>query len=233
MQVKAKRVGVMSGLMGAVVAATMLFASPASAQVQPPPSVVPIGGATNSTISDVKINNTTTTLAVVAPGSSVGMQAKLTLGSGVNPNWIYWSGYGWSGAASASGCSAGVIGEGDATTTSFNLTASGTAGVYDVVAALGPDPCPWSSTTPGPTIAKIVVTSYASVCALAQSYSTDPYVAQGLCDKLTAAEQAAGRGQDKVKANVLNAFNNQLTAQTGKAFTPEQADMLKTLVSYL
>ena len=29
------------------------------------------------------------------------------------------------------------------------------------------------------------------MCALAQTYSTDPYVAQGLCDKLTAAEQAA------------------------------------------
>ena len=232
MQVTKRRVGVLGGLLGTVAAVT-LAASSAFAQVTPPPSVVPIGGATNSTISNVKINGTTTTVAAVAPGSTVAMQAKLTLGSGVNPGWIYWSGYGWSGAASASGCSAGVGGIGDNTTTPFNLTASNTAGVYDVVAALGPDPCPWSATTPGPTIAKIVVTSYESVCALAESYATDPYVAQGLCDKLDAMEQAGMRGQDKTQANIQRAFSNQVDAQTGKALTAEQADMLKTLVSYL
>lgn len=233
MQLKTKRAGVVSGFLGTIALATMMFASPALAQVTPPPSVVPIGGATNSTISNVKINGTTTTLATVAPNSSIAMQAKLTLGSGVNPSWGYWAGYGWVGSPTASGCSDPVGGVGATTTTSFNLTAPATAGIYNVGAALGPDPCPWASPVPGPTIAMIVVASYQSVCALAQSYSTDPLVAQGLCDKLAAAQQAAGRDQAKVKANILRAFNNQVAAQTGKALTAEQADMLNTLVMYL
>jgi hypothetical protein len=232
MQMTARRTGILGGFL-ATVAAVTLSASAAFAQVTPPPSVVPIGGATNSTISNVKMNGTTTTLLAVAPGTNIDMQAKLTLGSGVNPGWVYWSGYGWSGNASAAGCSAGVQGSGDTTTTNFSLTASNTAGVYDVVAALGPDPCPWSATTPGPTIAKVVVTSYESVCVLAESYSTDPYVAQGLCDKLVAAETAGARDQMKTEANIQRAFNNQVKAQTGKALTMEQAEMLTTLVSYL
>lgn len=233
MHVKSKRAGVLSGIVGVVAAAALLFATPASAQVTPPPSVVPIGGATNSTISDVKINGTTTTLAVLSPGAAIAMQAKLTLGSGVNPGWGYWAGYGWVGAASPSGCSAPVGGVGSYTTTDFNLAAPTTAGIYNVGAALGPDPCPWASPNPGVTIATIVVTSYSSACTLTQSYATDPYVAQGLCDKLFAAEQAAGRNQPKVKASLLRAYNLQLAAQTGKSFTAEQAETLTTLVSYL
>lgn len=233
MQLKTRKTRLAGGALGGVVAAVIFAASAAFAQVTPPPSVVPIGGATNSTISGVKMNGNTTTVAAVAPGTNVAMQATLTLGNGVNPSWIYWAGYGWVGAAGASGCSAGVGGVGDTTTTNFNLTAPATAGIYDVGAALGPDYCPWAAPVPGPTIAKVVVTSYSSVCALAQSYTTDPNVAQGLCDKLTAAEQAAGRGQMKTKGNILRAFNNQVNAQTGKALTSAQADTLKTLVSYL
>lgn len=233
MLTKTRRLGLAGGFTAVVAATSLMFASAASAQVVPPPSVVPIGGATNSTISEVTINGETTTVAVVAPNSTVAMHAKLTLGPGVNPGWIYWAGYGWVGAASASGCSPGAIGVGSYDETNFNLTAPSTAGVYEVGAALGPDYCPWASPVPGPTIAKIVVTSYESVCALAYEYSSDPSVASGLCSKLAAAERADARGQMNAKGNVLKAFGNQVRAQTGKALTPEEAEMLLLLVSYL
>jgi hypothetical protein len=37
----------------------------------------------------------------------------------------------------------------------------------------------------------------------------------------------------KARSNILGAFRNQLRAQTGKAFTPEQAAILLQLVSEL
>jgi len=228
-----RRTTAATGFVAGITAALLMFAPAAGAQVTPPPSVVPIGGATGSTISGVTINGNTTTVASVAPSSTVAMQATLTLGAGVDPGWIYWAGYGWVGAANPSGCSAGVIGVGDSTTTSFNLTAPSTAGIYEVGAALAPDPCPWASPVPGPTIATIVVVSYDSLCVLAQSYSSDPAVADGLCAKLGAASRADARGQVSVKANVLRAFTNQVTAQTGKALTAEEAETLLTLASYL
>jgi YVTN family beta-propeller protein len=78
-----------------------------------------------------------------------------------------------------------------------------------------------------------VQVSSGSLCNLATQFSTSTDVATGLCDKLTAASQAATRGQDKTKSNILRAFDQQVSAQSGKALTPEQASILTNLVTAL
>ena len=78
-----------------------------------------------------------------------------------------------------------------------------------------------------------VQVSSGSLANLVTQFSTNTGVATGLCDKLTAASQAAARGQDTVKSNILRAFDQQVSAQTGKALTPEQASILTNLVAAL
>lgn len=71
-----------------------------------------------------------------------------------------------------------------------------------------------------------VTVDEASLCTLTQEFSTDSGVASGLCAKLNAAAAAEARGQTKTQANDLIAFDNQVTAQTGKALTTDQANLL-------
>ncbi|HEY8644990.1 MAG TPA: HYR domain-containing protein [Gaiellaceae bacterium] len=65
-----------------------------------------------------------------------------------------------------------------------------------------------------------------SLCALVQQFSTNAGIANSLCVKLQAAAAAAARGQSKTKANDLDAFDNEVTAQSGKALTADQAALL-------
>jgi len=74
-----------------------------------------------------------------------------------------------------------------------------------------------------------VQVSHDSLCTLTSQFSTSPGVASGLCAKLAAASQAAARGQDQAKQNILAAFDHQLAAQAGKALTSYQADVLTRL----
>lgn len=78
-----------------------------------------------------------------------------------------------------------------------------------------------------------VQVTYPSLCSLATQFSTSTDVATGLCDKLTAAAQAQAAGHDKPKANVLSAFDHQVAAQTGKALTSDQAEVLTNLAATL
>lgn len=78
-----------------------------------------------------------------------------------------------------------------------------------------------------------VQVSHDNLCSLTRQFSTSTGVASGLCTKLTAASQAAARGQDKTEQNILTAFNQQLAAQSGKALTSYQADMLTKLAAAL
>jgi len=80
-----------------------------------------------------------------------------------------------------------------------------------------------------PSVVRLPFYTFASLCTLVRSYATDPSVAQGLCDKLASAAAASG----KARSNILNAFRNQLRAQTGKSITAEQAAILLQLVSEL
>jgi len=71
-----------------------------------------------------------------------------------------------------------------------------------------------------------VSVTFASLEALVSRFSTSPDVASGLNDKLQAAAKAKNAN---ARNNQLDAFENQLRAQTGKAFTDEQAAILLQL----
>jgi hypothetical protein len=66
-----------------------------------------------------------------------------------------------------------------------------------------------------------------SLSSLTARFSTDPAVTKGLTDKLAAAKAAAG--DTKTKNNILNAYRQQVSAQSGKAFTSQQATILINL----
>ncbi len=78
-----------------------------------------------------------------------------------------------------------------------------------------------------------VAVTFDSLCALVRSWSTSKDVADGLCSKLAAAADSAARGNTSAKANQLKAFKSQVDAQTGKAFTAEQAATLARLAEAL
>jgi prepilin-type N-terminal cleavage/methylation domain-containing protein len=75
--------------------------------------------------------------------------------------------------------------------------------------------------------------SYKSLRILSAFYSDKKGIAHALAAKLDAAEDAEERGNLSEKAEELRAFANQVNAQTGKAFTPDQAQVLLTLVRTL
>lgn len=71
--------------------------------------------------------------------------------------------------------------------------------------------------------------SYENLAALTGKYVARPDVATALCAKLAAAEAAEKRGNPKTRDNVLNAYRNQLSAQTGRSLTASNAAVLKVL----
>jgi hypothetical protein len=73
-------------------------------------------------------------------------------------------------------------------------------------------------------------TSLRSLEALVSRFSTNPDVTSGLNDKLAAAAKAKTAA---VRAYQLNAFEAQVRAQTGKALTAAQADILIALAEAL
>ena len=75
--------------------------------------------------------------------------------------------------------------------------------------------------------------SYDSLKLLAGFYSSKEGVGQSLSAKLDAAQAAEARGNLHAKSGALGAFEHEVRAQTGKALTPEQADVLLTLVQTL
>jgi hypothetical protein len=79
----------------------------------------------------------------------------------------------------------------------------------------------------------VVTADYDSLCALVGQLSTNSGVTKGLCAKLAAAEAADLRGQTHTRDNILGAFDNQVSAQTGKAFTAAQASLLRSLADSL
>jgi predicted extracellular nuclease len=80
-----------------------------------------------------------------------------------------------------------------------------------------------------PSVVRLPFYTFTSLCTLVRSYSTDPSVAAGLCAKLSDAAAASG----KKRSNTLDAFRNQVRAQTGKSLTADQAAILLQLVGEL
>ena len=62
--------------------------------------------------------------------------------------------------------------------------------------------------------------------AIHHGHITDAEVAQGLLDKLDAAQAAVDRGRNDVAVNVLMAFVNEVEAQAGKSILEPHASHL-------
>jgi hypothetical protein len=207
----------------------------ASAQIVAPPSPAQVGPFV--TVSNLSIDGEATTMAAVAPGANVTITATVNEDrQGYCPGCIAFVPVKLAEAATPAGCLAnGTQGNTNVVTGTVTLTAPTTPGVYDVVAgyALQFD-CVWLVGDTQATIARIVVTATSDqICALVKSYASKAGVAKALCRKLKAAQRALDRSRMKTAANILHAFRNQVAAQTGKAFTPEEADILNLLVSSL
>lgn len=212
---------------------TLGLAPSATAAVTAPPSPIQVGFAT---ISDLSINGAASTMATVAPGSQVSLTATVTDDHGTYcVSCIDNVPIGLSGASSPAGCLEDTGFTGNTYTNTVEVTAPTEPGVYDIVAEANYTYyCSqnWSGT--GATIAKLVVPATSSqLCTLAKSDVTRPGVGKALCAKLSAAQAAADRGQARTSANILRAFDHQVSAQTGKSLTTDQADLLTLLASLL
>jgi alpha-tubulin suppressor-like RCC1 family protein len=71
--------------------------------------------------------------------------------------------------------------------------------------------------------------TFDSLATLSVRFSANSAVDKGLSDKLAAAKAAAAKGDTKTKNNNLNAYRQQVSAQSGKALTKDQATMLINL----
>ncbi len=78
-----------------------------------------------------------------------------------------------------------------------------------------------------------IVVTYEALCALVEQSVDNAGVANSLCAKLRAAEAAAGRGEADTAANIMTAFKNEVTAQSGKALTAQEAATLTQLADHL
>lgn len=78
-----------------------------------------------------------------------------------------------------------------------------------------------------------VVVTYDGLCPLVQHLVSHAGIANSLCAKLRNAEAAAARGQLGAKTNILNAFRNEVSAQSGKAIAAPHAAALVIFVDLL
>ena len=79
----------------------------------------------------------------------------------------------------------------------------------------------------------VVLVTEPSLCRLIEALSDDHGIASSLCAKLDAAKAADQRGNLQAKEGVLRAFVNELEAQSGNAFTAEEAEVLIALAGAL
>jgi Bacterial Ig-like domain len=75
-----------------------------------------------------------------------------------------------------------------------------------------------------------VFVTFSSLCDLVRAYSTDPKVADDLCEKLARADTAQTAGS---REGSLGAFAGQVDAKTDKGLTPPEAAELKLLLGRL
>ena len=78
-----------------------------------------------------------------------------------------------------------------------------------------------------------ILVTYASLCALVERFVTEAGVHQSLCTKLKNAQAAEARGELTAKANILKAFINEVSAQTGKSIPQDKAAVLTRLAQAL
>jgi hypothetical protein len=68
-----------------------------------------------------------------------------------------------------------------------------------------------------------------SICNLTRQYVDKAGIANSLCAKLRAADAAGARGQDTPHDNVLDAYVQEVAAQSGKSIRPARAAVLTRL----
>lgn len=75
--------------------------------------------------------------------------------------------------------------------------------------------------------------SFEGACELTHLYVMKPQIGNALCQKLFQAQAAADRGQFNARDNILGAYQNQVSAQTGKSLDPSDAAVLSALAETL
>ena len=78
-----------------------------------------------------------------------------------------------------------------------------------------------------------VTVDFDSLARLTESFVSDEGIAQSLNKKLESAKDANARDNHKALEGILEAFENELSAQSGKVMTKEDAQLLTTLSSHL
>lgn len=78
-----------------------------------------------------------------------------------------------------------------------------------------------------------VTVEFDSLSKLTETFVTKEGVAAGLTSKLKAAEAALVKGNREAILGQINAYNNQLKAQTSKSIEEQKAQLLISLVDYL
>lgn len=88
------------------------------------------------------------------------------------------------------------------------------------------------NTGSGSTSFSVAVTS-GGLCALTQRWVTKAGVATSLCAKLSAAAASIAAGDMTAKAGQIGAYQNELSAQTGKAIAADKAAILSGLAGQM
>jgi hypothetical protein len=96
------------------------------------------------------------------------------------------------------------------------------------------EPLPYRASDHDPVIVGLdATTSYDDLRRLIRAFVANAGIENSLLAKVNAAQRAEERGDLDAKADVLNALVNELRAQSGKALTEAQAEMLIEIVSQL
>jgi hypothetical protein len=75
-----------------------------------------------------------------------------------------------------------------------------------------------------------VTVDFDSLSRLTEDFVTKKEVAHSLTEKLQSAKESASKGNNKAMMGQLNAYENQLNAQSGKSITEQQAKILISLL---
>jgi predicted extracellular nuclease len=177
------------------------------------------GGLTATDTATVNVTNVAPTATFTAPASSfAGSPFTLALTSPHDPSAADTA----AGFTYAFDCGSGYGDFGSASSTSCPTSDTGSRSVGGKIRDQDGGVTEYRA-------AVSVVVTFASLCDLVHRVVTDPSVADGLCDKLS----AAARGSEATKQNQLAAFRNQVDAQTGKSISVGDAELLKRLSTRL
>jgi len=185
--------------------------------------VIDNGGLTATNATTVDVTNVAPTASFGAPASTfAGLPFTLSLSSPTDPSAADVA----AGFTYAFDCGSGYGAFGSAATASCPTADTGTRSVGGEIRDKDGGVTEYRATVS-------VVLTYAGLCELVQQLVTDQTIAAALCDKLNAAAAAAARGNEGTKQNQLQAFRNQVDAQTGKSISAGDAELLKRLSTRL